>query len=93
VTDREALLDRILVIVAQVVGPKRAPSPDVGAHTPLGVEGLWLDSLELLQVVVGCEAEFGIIFEPAKDLLGDGLRTLGTLADLIHGKNPGLPAA
>jgi acyl carrier protein len=92
-TDRDALLDRILAIVARVVGPKRTPPPDIGAHTPLGDDGLWLDSVELLQVVIACEAEFGITFDPATDLVGGGLSTLGTLADLIHGKNPRVSSA
>ena len=46
--------------------------------------GLWLDSMELLQVVIACEAQFGITFKPAEDLLGDGLETLGTLAGVIR---------
>ena len=49
--------------------------------------------MELLQVVIACEAEFGITFEPAEDLLGDGLETLGTLADVIRRRSRSLSRA
>ena len=60
---------------------------DVGADTPLGDGGLWLDSMELLQVVLACEARFGITFKPMEDLIGDGLETLGTLANVVRRRN------
>jgi hypothetical protein len=45
-----------------------------------------LDSVELLQVILASEEEFGIVFKPGKDLVGDGLATLdGVLAKNIHG--------
>ena len=49
--------------------------------------------VELLEVIVACETEFGITFEPASDLLDDALRTLGTLAAVIQTKNPELSRA
>ena len=48
--------------------------------------------MELLQVVLACEAQFGITFEPAEDLLGDGLETLGTLAGVIRRRSRRSPA-
>jgi acyl carrier protein len=81
--DDAALLDRLRGVVAGVIGADRVPA-DVSAATPLADEGLWLDSLELLQVVLAAEAEFGIVFEPGEDLVGGGLQTLGTLADLVR---------
>jgi hypothetical protein len=44
----------------------------------------WLDSVELLQVILACEDMFEITFEPGEDLIGDGLRSLGTLANVIR---------
>ncbi len=88
--DDDPLLAAMRAIVAGVVGARRALPADMGANTPLAEGGLWLDSLELLEVIVACEVEFGIIFEPAKDLLGDGLETLETLAALVRAKNPRL---
>ena len=81
--DAEAVVERLCAIVARVVGARRVPA-DVGAGTVLRDGGLWLDSMELLQVVIACEAQFGITFKPAEDLLGDGLETLGTLAGVIR---------
>lgn len=81
--DDEAVVEGLRAIVARVVGARRVPA-DAGAGTVLRDGGLWLDSMELLQVVIACEAQFGIIFKPAEDLLGDGLETLGTLAGVIR---------
>ena len=81
--DDEAVVEGLRAIVARVVGARRVPA-DAGAGTALRDGGLWLDSMELLQVVIACEAQFGITFEPAEDLLGDGLETLGTLAGVIR---------
>jgi acyl carrier protein len=80
--DNAALLDRLRGVIAGVVGVARVPA-GLGADTALANGGLWLDSVELLQVVLAAEAEFGIVFEPGEDLVGDGLQTLGTFGDLI----------
>jgi acyl carrier protein len=50
-----------------VAGPSRTP-PDSGPQTPLSGAGLRLDSVELLEVVVACECEFGIMFDATRDL-------------------------
>ena len=87
--DDKAVVEGLCAIVARVVGAPRVPA-DAGAGTPLGDGGLWLDSMELLQVVLACEAQFGITFEPAEDLLGDGLETIGTLAAVIRRRSRSL---
>ena len=87
-TDRDAVLARLRVIVARVVGPRRTPPAALSTDLHPGEGGWWLDSLELLEVIVACEAEFQITFEPARDLLGGALETLGTLAALIRSKDP-----
>lgn len=92
-TDRDALLEALRAIVERVAGPTRAPAGDMSAETPLTEGGWWLDSVELLEVIVACETEFGITFEPASDLLDDAFRTLGTLAAVIQTKNPELSRA
>jgi len=81
--DERSQLDRLREVFVRVIGAARVPH-EVGVDVPLAEDGLGLDSVELLQVVLGCEAEFGITFEPAQDLIGDGLKTVGTLADLIR---------
>jgi len=86
------LIDGLRAIVMRVVGAARVPA-DVGADTRLSDGGLWLDSIDLLQVVLACEAQFGITFRPAEDLIGNGLETLGTLADVIRRRHVSLSRA
>ena len=90
--DDKAVVAGLCAIVARVIGARRVPA-DAGAGTVLRDGGLWLDSMELLQVVLACEAQFGITFKPAEDLIGDGLETVGTLADVIRRRSPSLSRA
>jgi acyl carrier protein len=90
--DDKAVVEGLCAIVVRVVGAPRVPA-DTGAGTRLGDGGLWLDSMELLQVVLACEAQFGITFKAAEDLVGDGLETLGTLAGVIRRRSPSLSRA
>jgi acyl carrier protein len=84
-TARDAGLDAIRALVERVVGPDRIP-PDSGPETPLSGAGFWLDSVELLEVVVACEAEFEITFDATRDLTGAALETLGALTELLRSK-------
>jgi acyl carrier protein len=88
--DQQAVLDAMRALVARVVGPGRTPPADLSADTPLAESGLWLDSVEMLELIIACETEFAITFAPGTDLLGDNLETLGTLAALVHAKSPRL---
>lgn len=90
--DDVTLIGGLRAIVTRVVGGARVPA-DLGADTRLGQDGLWLDSMDLLQVVLACEAQFGITFKPAEDLIGAGLETLGTLADVIRRRRASLSCA
>lgn len=74
------IVDRVCAIVAQVAGRRREPVR-VDRETPLR-EGLWLDSMELLEVVIACEEQFDLEFEE-RDLSPDALATAGTLAALV----------
>jgi acyl carrier protein len=82
----DARLDAIRALVERVVGAGRTP-PDSGPETPLSGAGFWLDSIELLEVVVACEAEFEITFDATRDLTGAALETLGGLTELIRSKS------
>jgi acyl carrier protein len=77
-----SVLERVQRIVAGVAGPTKTP-PDAGPDTPLGDGGFWLDSVDLVEVVVACESEFELTFEGETDLTREALRTVRTLADLI----------
>jgi len=90
--DDRSLLDTLRGIAADVVGPTRVPAT-VDADTLLREGGLWLDSLELLRVILSCEAKFGLTFAPDEDLMADGLRSFGTLAASIRRRSPQLSSA
>jgi acyl carrier protein len=81
----DALTARVLAIVAEVAGPNRAPA-NVGPDTALAEGGFWLESAGLLEVVVACEAAFGIAFDPEVDLSLDRLATVRSLSDTIRAR-------
>ena len=82
-----ALPERVRQVVARIAGPARTPS-DAGPDTPLAAGGFWLDSVDLVEVIVACEVEFAVTFEGEADLTPEALRTVRTLADLIRSKEP-----
>jgi len=73
------VLDRLLDLVRFVAGEHRVPA-ELGADTPLGAGGLELDSATTLELIVGCEAEFSVTFDPRRDLTPDAMRSVGSLA-------------
>ena len=81
----DKLIERVLDVVARTAGPARTPA-SAGPDTPLRQGGFWLDSIDLVELVVACEAEFGLAFEGETDLTAEALRTSRTLAELIRGK-------
>jgi acyl carrier protein len=81
----DEILDRVRRIVAEISGAQRTP-PGAGAHTPLGEDGFWLDSIDFLEIVVACQEVFGTEFDPESDLTADNLRTVGSLAAMIAAK-------
>ena len=86
-SEPDRLLDATRALVLRIAGPSRAPAHS-GPDTRLAEGGFWLDSVELLEVVVACETEFGIVFDAARDLTGESLETLGDLVELVRTKQP-----
>jgi acyl carrier protein len=84
----DPLLESIRSLVERVAGPSRTPL-HAGPDTRL-TEGYWLDSVELLELVIACESRFGITFDDTRDFENGNLKTLGTLTHLVRSK---LPAA
>lgn len=78
-------VERVLGIVTRVAGPARTP-PGAGPDTPLGDDGFWLDSVDMVEVAVACEIEFGVSFEGETDLTSETLATARSLADLVSRK-------
>jgi acyl carrier protein len=83
----DGVLDRVMEIVADVAGPARTPA-EVRPGTPLREGGFWLDSVDLLELVVACEAEFDLDFDPATGLTETALATVGSLAAMIASRRP-----
>ncbi|HEV8440319.1 MAG TPA: phosphopantetheine-binding protein [Methylomirabilota bacterium] len=81
----DSVLERVQRLVERAAGATRTP-PDAGPDTPLGADGFWLDSVDLVEVVVACEQEFAVTFEGETDLTEEALRTIRTLAELISSK-------
>ena len=78
-------LERVQAIVTLVAGPDRSP-PDAGPDTRLSDGGFWLDSVAVLEAIIACEAEFGVVFEPETDFTEQSLSTVRTLFSLIQAK-------
>ncbi len=81
----EAVLGRVAGIVAGIAGPDRTP-PGAGPDTPLGDHGYWLDSMDVLEVILACEREFGIALDQDEDLTAESLKTVRALGEVILGK-------
>lgn len=77
------ILRRVQAIVTSVAGEKRVP-PDAGPDTPLGDGGYWLDSVDVLEVILGCEEAFATRLDQDPDLTAEALQSARTLADLIR---------
>jgi len=79
------VLDRVRTIVTRVAGAARVPA-DASPDTPLGDDGYWLDSVDLLEVILGCEREFGTPLDQEPELSTQALTSIRTLAELIDRK-------
>ena len=76
---------RVAAVIGRVVGSSRIP-PDVGPATPLGEGGLWLDSIELLEALIACQHEFGIVLSSEDDLTPEAMETVGSLTRLLEAR-------
>ena len=81
-TDAETLA-RIETLIAGIAGPDRIPE-GAGPDTPLGHDGYWFDSLDVLEVILACEREFGVVFEDGASLNAESLLSARQLATLVH---------
>ena len=80
----DAVVHDVLAIVQRVAGPSRTPE-GAGPDTRLA-DGFWLDSIEMLDVVLACEQHFGIVFEEGRDLTPDSLESARHLAVVVHAR-------
>jgi len=78
----DLVLERVKTIVVRIAGPARTPE-HVGGDTALGENGLWLDSLDLFEVILACEEEFGVRIGADADTAAEAMGTVRGLAALI----------
>lgn len=80
---RSSTLARALATVIRIAGPSRTP-PDAGPETSLADGGFGLDSVDVLELIVSCEQEFGIELDPRTLLPADALRNARGLAQVVQ---------
>ena len=83
-TDRASPRDRLAALVASVCVPPADPA-DLHDATKLIGEGLALDSLALLEIVVGLESEFGVAV-PGTDVTSANCGTLRRLLAYVEAR-------
>lgn len=83
-TPPDAVVADVQAIVQRVAGPSRTPE-GAGPDTRLA-DGFWLDSMEILDVVLACEQHFGIVFEAGRDLAPASLETARHLATVVYAR-------
>ena len=79
----ESILARVLAIAARIAGPNRTPL-DAGPSTPLWNGGFWLDSLDLMDLMLACDAAFGPVFDGSSGAAIVDTPTAGELAAAIE---------
>jgi acyl carrier protein len=82
----DSVVGRLCALIAST---RQSALGEVALDTPLGDRGVGLDSLDLFHLLVACEREFSVTFDPGLDLTPDALTTVGSLAELIHAKRQG----
>jgi len=73
---------RLIGILTDVAGPDRTPDR-VSVETPLNEGGFWLDSADLLEVLLSCEAAFSVELDPSTLLPQESELTVARLMTAI----------
>lgn len=81
IKERESILERVRHILIQHALLKRSPD-EIDPDVALFGTGLGLDSLDVVEVVIGIEVEFGIKF-PSEEERMTAMRSVGALVDLV----------
>ncbi|MGJ5754496.1 acyl carrier protein [Streptomyces puniciscabiei] len=77
---QEEIRDFVLAVIRDVIN---LPVPeDAGADTPLGADGLELESLAMIELLLQLEGEYGIEL-PEEDVDPETVRTLGQLVQVV----------
>jgi len=79
------LKDRLKRLIVERLKLETDPS-EIGDDDPLFGEGLGLDSIDALELVLGLEQEFGVKIED-EEVGGEALASVSALADFIREKS------
>ena len=83
--------DEVVVRIKKLLTERLRLSADrvqgLELHTPLLKDGLGLDSLDCVELLIGIEDEFGLGFDESEENWGPHFASLETLASLVlHAK-------
>ena len=78
-------MDRVLEVVSRIAGSHRTP-PDAAASTRLWGGGFWLDSIDLLDLMLACDEAFGPVFQSAPRSVMASVKTVGDLVAIIEAR-------
>lgn len=81
----EELKDRLRRLIIDKLKLEDVKPEDIGDATPLFGEGLGLDSIDALELVVALEKEFGIKIAD-EDVGVKAFQNLSTLAEFVAGR-------
>lgn len=88
----DLLKDELLDIVTEAVNMKNLDRSTVTAETPIMVEGLALDSIDILEVVIALEKKYGIKIEN-NQTSREMFKSVGALADYVSKNKKATPEA
>jgi len=77
-------VERVAKVIVEAA--RLSPEQQLDEKTPLIGSGISLDSVAVLEILVGLEKEFRIEMNPDELLQAQALRTVGTLAAFIDSK-------
>jgi acyl carrier protein len=89
---REEVKQKIKLILVDRLKLDRAPDSIGDAEPLFGPEGLGLDSIDALELVLGVEQEFGVKIEN-EEVGGEALGSVDRLADFVLARKSGLVAS
>lgn len=79
----DLLKDELLDVVTEAVNMKNLDRSTITSETPIMVEGLALDSIDILEVVIALEKKYGIKIEN-NQTSREMFKSVGALADYVQ---------
>lgn len=89
-TDQRATRDRLKAILIEALNLEGMSPDEIGDDEPLFGEGLGLDSVDALELVVALEKEYGIKIE-GQEATRDAFTSIATLAAFVERLRAGGP--